>query len=141
MKVLPRVARGERSFSVDDIPEHKRVYAMRDEAFLAEQARELGVAIGDFADRVLEGPAPWTRMRRVSALLSLVRRYGAARVEVQCLRAIEVDMSDVDRLRRMLEQPTAKTDEKPSARVIPIARYLRPASDYAIKIKPEDQGE
>ena len=79
MKVLPRVAKGERSFCVDDIPEHKRVYAMRDEKFLAEQAREHGAAIGAFAERVLEGPAPWTRMRRVSALLSLVRRFGAER--------------------------------------------------------------
>jgi hypothetical protein len=112
---------------------------MRDEKFLAEQAREHGSAIGSFADLVLEGPAPWTRMRRVSALLSLVRRFGADRVEVECHRAIEVDMSDVDRLRRMLENPTAKTDAIPSARVIPIARYLRPASDYAIK--PKGQGE
>jgi transposase len=141
VKVLPRAAVGGRSFSPDDIPEHKRAYALRDEKFLAAQAREHGDTIGDFADRVLEGPAPWTRMRRVSALLSLVRRFGAARVEAECRRAIDVDMSDVDRLRRMLEKPIAQLDDKPTARIIPIARYLRSPSDYALKRNPEKEEE
>jgi hypothetical protein len=33
--------------------------------------------IGAFAARLLEDPLPWTRMRRVYALLGLVRKYGA----------------------------------------------------------------
>ena len=141
VKVLPRAPIGGRSFHPEDIPEHKRAYALRDEAFLAEQAREHGAAIGDFADRILEEPAPWTRMRRVSALLALVRRFGAKRVELECRRAVEVDMTNVDRLRRMLEQAPDQIDDKPTARVIPIARYLRPASDYAIKADHDEEGE
>lgn len=141
VKVLPRAAVGGRSFDAADIPEHKRAFALRDEQFLAAQAREHGAAIGDFADRVLEGPAPWMRMRRVAALLSLVRRFGAARVEAECQRAIDVDMADVERLKRMIEQPIAPNDGKPNARVIPIARYLRPSTDYALNHHhPEKEG-
>jgi hypothetical protein len=141
VKVLPRAPVGGRSFDAADIPEHKRAYALRDEQFLAAQAREHGAAIGDFADRLLEGPAPWTRMRRVSALLSLVRHFGATRVEAECRRAIDVDMTDVDRLKRMLAQPMSPIDDKPTARIIPIARYLRPMSDYALKQIPDKEGE
>lgn len=141
VKVLPRVSRGERSFDKEDYPEHKRAYAMRDERFLAEQARNHSEAIGDFADHLLEGPAPWTRMRRVSALLSLVRRFGKGRVEQSCRRALDAEMYDVDRLRRMVEQPSSDdNNDKPPARIIPIARYLRPSTTWAIN-KDEGEGE
>jgi transposase len=139
VKVLPRVGRGERSFDEADIPEHKRAYALRDDGFLADQARQHSDVIGDFADRIRVGPKTWTRMRRVSALLGLVRRYGVPRVEAECRRAIDAEMNDVDRLRRMLERPTpALVEDNKTARVIPIAKYLRPASDYALKIEPHE---
>lgn len=133
VKVLPRAAPGGRSFDESDIPEHKRAYALRDEHFLAEQAREHDEVIGEFADRLLDGRAPWLRMRRVAALLGFVRRFGVERVKDACRRALAVEMHDVDRLRRMLEQPQAVDEERPLARVIPIARYLRPSSTWAIK--------
>lgn len=131
VKTLPRAAPGGRSFDEHDIPEEKRAYALRDGAFLAQQARAHSAQIGDYAERLLEGRAPWTRLRRVAALLSLVRRFGIERVNTQCVRALDADMVDVDRLRRMIEQPKA-TDGEPRARIIPIARFLRPASTYAL---------
>ena len=139
VKVLPRAAPGRRSFDESDIPEHKRAYALRDERFLAEQAREHDEVIGEFADRLLDGRAPWTRMRRVAALLGLVRRFGVKRVKDACRRALAVEMHDVDRLRRMLEQRQVLDEERPVARVIPIARYLRPSSTWAIKPDGEQQ--
>ena len=138
VKVLPRVEKGGRSFDPEDIPEHKRAYAMRDESFLAEQARSHSDTIGDFADRLLEGPAPWTRMRRVSALLGLVRRYGRQRVDHTCRKALDAEMHDVDRLRRMLERPAVEDDAAQLAPVIPIARYLRPNNTWAITKKEGD---
>jgi transposase len=131
VKTLPRAAPGGRSFDEHDIPEEKRAYALRDGAFLAQQARAHSAQIGDYADRLLEGRAPWTRLRRVTALLSLVRRFGVELVTAQCARALDADMVDVDRLRRMIEQPKV-IDDEPRARVIPIARFLRPASTYAL---------
>ena len=76
-------------------------------------------------------------MRRVYALLGLVRRYGPARVTEACTLALDADMLDVKRLQRMLEQaaPSAPTTA-PTARVIPLARYLRPATQYALPLRP-----
>lgn len=73
VKMLPTVARGQRSFDEVDIPVHKRAYALRDESFLVEQAREHSDVVGEFAAVLCTGNAAWMRMRRVSALLSLVK--------------------------------------------------------------------
>jgi len=73
----------------------------------------------------------------VYALLGLTRKYGAARVIDACAIALAADMLDVHRLKRMLElgQPAAAAAP---ARVIPLARFLRPASQYAL---PLDRSE
>ena len=77
----------------------------------------------------------WTRMRRVYALLGLVRRYGEARVETACTTAIAVEMFDVHRLERMLKLAPPPTSPPPSAaKVIPLARFLRPPSQYALPL-------
>jgi hypothetical protein len=90
--------------------------------------------IGRYAVALLESPLPWTRMRRVYALLSLVRRYGAARVTAVCALALDVDLLDVHRLTRMLEQGVTAPPAAPPPRVIPRARYLRPATQYKLPL-------
>jgi hypothetical protein len=132
VKTHPRQPPGGRSVDPSDFPPEKTAYAMRDVAFLERQAHEHGPATGAFAAAVLAGPLPWTRMRRVYALLGLVRRYGAARVEAACVTAVAAEMHDVRRLQRMLEaaapapEPTAPTSPHAPA------RHLRPASTYAL---------
>jgi hypothetical protein len=132
VKTHPRQPPGARSVDPSDFPPEKTAYAMRDVAFLERQAHEHGPATGAFAAAVLAGPLPWTRMRRVYALLGLVRRYGAARVEAACVTAVAAEMHDVRRLQRMLEtdapapEPTAPTSPHAPA------RHLRPASTYAL---------
>lgn len=132
VKVLPRQPPGGRAFDAHDIPEHKRAYALRDPSFLVEQARAHGPLVARYAELLVEGPAPWMRLRRVSALLGLARRYGAARVDAACRASLDAELVDVDRLRRMLERPAPGLDARPLARVIPIAKYLRPASTYVV---------
>jgi hypothetical protein len=107
---------------------------MRDIAFLKHQAESHGPHIGQLAGIILDGPLPWTRMRRVYALLSLVRKYGEQRVEEVCATALTFDLHDVRRLKRMLENgfKLPALAPPPSAKVIPSARYLRPASQYAL---------
>lgn len=74
-------------------------------------------------------------MRRVYALLGLVKKYGERRVEEACATALLFDMDDVRRLKRMLENATAKpAPVSPEPKVIPLARYLRPASQYALPL-------
>jgi hypothetical protein len=81
-------------------------------------------------------------MRRVYALLGLVRRYGAARVTAVCTVALAADLLDVRRLQRMLELGTV-APPPPSGRVLPPARYLRPATQYALPFRatPPSEGE
>jgi hypothetical protein len=76
VKTHARQSPGGRSIDPSDFPPHKSAYAMRDIGFLEHQATQHGEVVGRFAHQVLEGPLPWTRMRRGYALLALVRRYG-----------------------------------------------------------------
>ena len=135
IKVHARQAPGGKAIDENDFPEEKRPYAMRDVAFLERQARSHGDAVGRFAHALLEGPLPWTRMRRVYALLGLCKRYGDLRVEQTCQVALAAEMVDVHRLERMIKlaapspSPTAAAA---SNNVIPLARHLRPASQFAL---------
>ena len=96
---------------------------------------QAGPVIGRFAAALLDSPLPWTRMRRVYALLSLVRRYGPTRVTAVCAVALAADMLDVPRLRRMLELGVTTPPPAAPARALPRARYLRPAHQYALPFR------
>ncbi len=100
----PRQPPGGRSTNPDDLPKEKRGYAMRDIKYLQKQAASRGPAIGTYAARLLDSPLPWTRMRQVYRLLRLADRYGEARVESACARALAVDVVDVTRVSRMLDR-------------------------------------
>jgi|FLYL01.1.fsa_nt_gi transposase len=136
IKTHARVPPGRRSIDPNDYPREKTAYAMRDLDFLKRQAQSHGPHIGQLTRIILEGPLPWTRMRRVYALLALVRKYGDQRVEEACATALAFDMHDVRRLQRMLKNgsalPPLAAPETP--KVIPLARYLRPASQYALPL-------
>jgi hypothetical protein len=114
---------------------------MRNVDALRRQADAAGEVIGRFAAALLDSPLPWTRMRRVYALLGLVRRYGATRVTEVCTVALGLDMLDVHRLKRMLEHAVATPPSPPPARVMPLGRYLRPASQYKLPLRAASEGE
>ncbi|MCA1563387.1 MAG: transposase [Acidobacteria bacterium] len=107
---------------------------MRNVDALRRQAETAGPVIGRYAAALLDSPLPWTRMRRVYALLGLVRRYGAARVTEVCTIALGPDMLDVHRLKRMLEQGVVAPPAAPPGRVIAMPRYLRPATPYKLPL-------
>jgi hypothetical protein len=132
IKVHVRQPPGGKAIDPSDFPPEKTAYALRDVAFLQRQAAEHGAAIGQLAQVLLDGPLPWTRMRQVYALLGLVRRFGAARVEAACTDAVAVELFDVRRLKRMLEHATAPPAARPAPAAVPPARFLRPPADYAL---------
>jgi transposase len=147
VKTHARQLPGGKSIDASDYPEHKTAYALRDVDFLEQQARKHGEAVGHFAHALLDGPLPWTRMRRVYRLLGLAKRYGDARLEAACATALAVEMIDVHRLERMLQlsPPPTPTPPRASPKVIPLARFLRPPSQYALPLasreaeKPEEK--
>jgi hypothetical protein len=79
-------------------------------------------------------------MRQVYALLGLVRRYGAGRVAEACATALAADMLSVRRLARLVEL-AAPSPAPPPARVLPLARYLRPAAAYALPRPRREEGD
>jgi hypothetical protein len=135
VKTHPRMPPGRRSTDPADFPPEQAALAMRDLAFIERQAYRHGDPVGRFAHALLEGPLPWTRMRRVYALLGLCRRYGDARVAEACRTALAVEMHDLRRLERMLQLgPPQPPAEPQAAQVIPLCRYLRQPQQYALPL-------
>lgn len=107
IKAHPRVRVGKRSTDPNDYPPGKSAYAMRSVDALIAHARECGEHVGVFATRLLGGPLPWTVMRQGYELVRLCERHGEARVDALCKRALDFDVLDVMRIRRMLQHATA----------------------------------
>ena len=140
VKTHARQPPGGRSTDPSDFPPEKAAYATRDVAFLERQAASHGDCVGRFAKAILAGPLPWTRMRRVYALLGFCKRYGDARVEETCALALAAEMFDVHRLERMLKRAAPPRPPTPG-NVIPLARYLRPPAQYALPLAPHKPSE
>jgi Mu transposase, C-terminal domain len=144
IKTHPRQPPGRQSIDATDYPVERSIYAFRNVDALRQQAEQVGETIGRYASALLDSPLPWTRMRRVYALLGLVRRYGPARVTAACTVALAADMLDVRRVQRMLEHGAVPPPDAPIARTLPRARYLRPATQYALPLTaatPSSKGE
>jgi transposase len=133
IETAPRQPPGGKHINPAHFPEDRLACAQRDTAFLRKKAFERGQAVGKFAEALLDNPLPWTRMRLVYALLGLCRRYGDARVEETCARALEAQMHDFYRLERMLKLAApAIATQAALGKVVPLARHLRPAAQYAL---------
>ena len=142
LRIHPRQAPGGRSTVVEDMPEFKRGYAMRDLDYLKREAAGHGEQIGVYAERLLDDPLPWTRMRKVYRLLGLVKRFGADRVDRACKRTLELDVVDVVRVQRMLERALESTRQEEAGQLrlatILHPRFSRHPSEFAIK-KEDDR--
>lgn len=141
VKAHPRVAPGRRQTDAADFPTEKAAYALRDLAFLKRRAAEHGEAVGRYATALLDSPLPWTRMRAVYALLGLAKRYGAARLNAACVTALDVDLIDVYRLRRLLETAPPPTSPGLPQRALPEPRFLRPAEQFALPFTTHSKGD
>ncbi|MBK6515708.1 MAG: ATP-binding protein [Polyangiaceae bacterium] len=103
IKVHPRKPPGGRSTDVHDYPAEKAAYALRDVDAILRKARDKGHHVGLYAERLLGGPLPWTRMRQAYALLGLCDKYTPGRVEAICQSALAFDLVSVPRIARKLK--------------------------------------
>lgn len=134
VKMHRRVEPGKRSTDPSDYPVGKAGYATRSVDGIKDKAREKGEHIGVFAERLLAGPLPWTKMRQAYGLLRLCDRYGVARVEAMCARALAFDVVDVPRIERMLKaahQVEQSATESGKVVRLPVSRFARDASAFA----------
>jgi hypothetical protein len=88
-----------------------------------------------YAERLLGGPLPWTRMRRAYALLRLCDKYGDGRVEAVCQSALAFDVVDVTRITRMLKtaiKPATPARRKGQGKLVQLTlpRFARPDKHF-----------
>jgi len=143
IKVHPRQAPGGRSTDPEDLPSEKTIYAMRDLDALQRLAAGHGPAIGAYATALLDNPLPWTKMRQVYALLGLVKKWGAERVNAACERALDAEAINVGLIGRMLERGTEAggpgvpvQQSLPGTLVTP--RFARDDSHFAVRAGDEE---
>ena len=135
IKVHPRQPPGGRSTDPKDYPTGKGDLAMRSVDGVRQLAWAQGTNVGAFADRLLDGPLPWTKMRQAYGLLRICDRYGAKRVDVVCARALAFDVLDVGRIERMLKM-AKQLEEAPEAagKILPLpSRFARDAASFATR--------
>jgi hypothetical protein len=99
------------------------------------QAVAFGPSIGQFAERLLDAPFPWSKLRQGQRLLRLAERYSPERLDAACSRALGFDLIDVRRLERILVlalehegQPPASGDQR--VQLLPAGRFTRPGSAF-----------
>ena len=133
IKTHERKPSGGRSTDYSDYPDSRVPYARRWPNYYCTRAKELGPAAGDFTEKLLSGEFPWSRLRQAQKLLRLADRYGTARLEAACRRALAFDLLDVHRVQRILEQGL-ETQNDPQPMVGHQAelalKFLRPAQHF-----------
>jgi transposase len=135
IKVHPRQEPGRRATDPDDLPSTKTVYAMRDLDRLQRMAADHGPSVGAYAAALLDIPLPWTKMRQVYALLGLVKKWGAERVDTACASALAHEQVNVGLIGRMLERGTENTGlpaATPAGTVI-AGRFARDPDHFAVR--------
>jgi len=127
VKTHGRVPAGGRVTDPADLPSTKTDYAMRDIASQKTKAHGRGPAIGAFAETVLDGPLPWTRMRQIYALFRACDRFGDDRVNLACERAVDAECTStkivVGMVERALEAETAAAEPIPDNVIV--GRFAR----------------
>ena len=132
VKTHPRLGPGGRATDKDDLPEHKTIYALRDIGELIARAASHGPNIGIYAERILDDPLPWIRMRTVYRLLGLVRRYGPGPVERACATALDLDVISVTKIASMLQRATENAaPQLPTGTTTRAGRFARDPAEYA----------
>ncbi|HET9553698.1 MAG TPA: hypothetical protein VFP50_12085 [Anaeromyxobacteraceae bacterium] len=104
-------------------------------------AHQRGPSVGAFAQKLLGGPLPWSKMRQAQALVRLCDRYGAERVEAACQRAIGFEVHDVPRIERLLKLARAcESDGEAAGKVVQLpGRFARAPELFATR-RPNDGG-
>jgi hypothetical protein len=135
IKIHERQREGGRSTDYRDYPSERAPYAMRDPDQIVREATRHGVYLGQFAQALLAGDFPWAKLRQAQRLLRLVARYGAARLDAACRRALAFDLINVRRVQSILEGDLARDAGAPRtgapATLVPLStRFLRPAGSF-----------
>jgi len=143
VKAHGRVLPGKRATDVHDFPSAKAPYAFRNVDAVRNAAKAKGEHVGLFATRLLDGPLPWMRMRQAYGLLRLCDKYGAAKLDAMCARALAFDVLDVRRIEGMLKRAqSSEAHAESEGKLIsfPSSRFARDAASFATRTPTSDDG-
>jgi transposase len=127
IKTHPKKLPGQRSTDYDDYPDELQAYARRDPERMVQKASTVGPQTEHFMRLLLSGTFPWSKLRQAQKLMRLAEKYGSARVESACQRALAFDLINVQRVQRIIQHalaPQAEDDPATSVVQMPL-RFLR----------------
>ena len=130
VKLHPRQPKGGRSTDAADYPAELTAYTLKAPEGIKHSAAEQGPAVAEFADRLLGGPLPWSKIRQGHKLLRLGQRYTPERLDAACRRALDVDLIDVRRVERILVQALEQSEMPEHPLPLPAGRFARPGSVF-----------
>ena len=133
IKTHPVVPPGKRSTDYNDYPKEKTPYAMRSCEYYIRKARDLGKYCGRFAEKLLSGDFPWSKLRQAQKLIHLGEKYGRKRVEKACLRALHYSLFNVYRVEKIIKEGESLLDENsPTQNTLGLlpGRFRRPAGYF-----------
>lgn len=131
-----------RSTDYHDYPPETSAYARRDPEWMIGEAKKLGEHTGRFAERLLGGPVPWSRLRQAQKLMRLAQRYGAGRVDAACQRALAFDLVNVRRVEEIIKngltlEATSSPPRAPEVLPLPLT-FAREPEHFAPRRGEED---
>ena len=140
IKTHPVKPPGGRSTDYNDYPKEKTPYAMRSCLYYIQKAKALGNSCGMFAEKLLSGDFPWSKIRQAQKLLRLVEKYGKERVEKACKRALYFGLLNIYRVENIIKEGHSyfPLPEEDSHTEIPEklpGRFRRPAEYFNYPIK------
>lgn len=147
IKTHPRKQPGGRSTDAADMPPGVEGYATRTVDRMVAQAGCYGEHVGIYAQRLLDGDAPWMMMRSVYRLVGLAKRYGPTAAEAACSRALDVDVINISKIESMLKNATEKAPAAGTPAAVPAGagRFARDAAEYAtatgVRLQVVDGGD
>lgn len=132
IKTHPTAKPGTRRTDVQDLPAEKSAYALPDITKPIYTCAHAGENVGIYAERILDDPLPWTRMRTAYRIIGLVRQYGPDAVDAACSRALKLDVIAVGKIASMLTKATENlTFLVPQVAPGASAHFARDPSGYA----------
>ena len=133
VKVHPRQEPGGRVTDPADLPGELTDYAMRDIESQRAKAHDRGEHIGAFADVLLAGPLPWTRMRHVHKLFRICDRFRNDVVNTACERAVDAGADKIGVVVGMVERAleAAVIDDGPIPDNVIVGRFAREPGHFA----------
>jgi len=146
VKTHEPVGEGKRSTDYHDYPEELAPYARRDPDALIREGYRQGAHIGRFLEKLLAGDFPWAKLRQGQKLLRLTNKYGRARLQAACRRALYFELYNVKRVEQIvkneLERDATTSPEEPRGQLMLLpTRFQRPAESFTHPCKEEPRGD